>query len=333
MKKFIFITGAGRCGTKLLHGLLDGNSQLNVIPGEITNFFEYSLKINSLSLKIHKDNYKELLNFFISQIINSNIVGLNKIRKKIRKKINNKFLTKKNINIEYFLELICDSFFSKKKTVVINLQNENIIGLLEAFPSCKVLHMVRNPLTQINSRYLFRYKNPNNYDGFEFSQSFYRNYNTFKNAQLMKKNKDVCIIKMENLVINTKLEIKNILNFIGFNFEKINLKTTQLGKPIETRNSLNTNKEKLDHDFSCLLPNDLYVISQIKYIKNFYSIKKYKYRVNNFLLFYLRHLGFIGKKRNTITNPWRFLKCSIYSIYLFFLDVNLKKQLLLTNKL
>ena len=43
MKKFIFITGAGRCGTKLLHGLLDGNSQLNVIPGEITNFFEYSL--------------------------------------------------------------------------------------------------------------------------------------------------------------------------------------------------------------------------------------------------------------------------------------------------
>ena len=139
--------------------------------------------------------------------------------------------------------------------------------------------------------------------------------------------------KNGNLVINTKLEIKNILNFIGFNFEKINLKTTQLGKPIETRNSLKTNKEKLDHDFSCLLPNDLYVISQIKYIKNFYSIKKYKYRVNNFLLFYLRHLGFIGKKRNTITNPWRFLKCSIYSIYLFFLDVNLKKQLLLTNKL
>ena len=35
---------------------------------------------------------------------------------------------------------------------------------------------------------------------------------------------------------------------------------------------------------------------------NFYPIKKYRYRANNFLLFYLRHLGFIGKNRNTTFN-------------------------------
>ena len=333
MKKFIFITGSGRCGTKLLHGLLDGNSKLNAIPGEITNFFKSSLKINSLSQNVHKKNYKELLNSFISQIKDSNIKGLNRIIKKINQKVDNKFLKSKTIKIEYFLELICDSFFLKKKPIVINLQNENIIGLLEAFPSCKVLHMIRNPLTQINSRYLFRYKSPNNYDGFEFGLSFYRNYNSFKNAQLMKKNRDVSIIKMEDLVLNTKSEIKKILNFLKFNFEKINLETTQLGKNIRTRNNSETNREKLSKDFSCLLPNDLYVISQIKYVKNFYSNKKYRYRANNFLLFYLRHLGFIGKNRNTIFNPWRFIKCSIFTIYLFILDINLKKKFLKTENI
>ena len=33
--------------------------------------------------------------------------------------------------------------------------------------------MLRNPLTQINARYLFRYKNPMNFDGQEFSLSFF----------------------------------------------------------------------------------------------------------------------------------------------------------------
>lgn len=116
MKKFIFITGSGRCGTKLLHGLLDGNSKLNAIPGEITNFFKSSLKINSLSQNVHKKNYKELLNSFISQIKDSNIKGLNRIIKKINQKVDNKFLKSKTIKIEYFLELICDSFFFKKET-------------------------------------------------------------------------------------------------------------------------------------------------------------------------------------------------------------------------
>ena len=111
MKKFIFITGSGRCGTKLLHGLLDGNGQLNAIPGEITNFFKSSLKINSLSQNVHKKNYKELLNSFISQIKDSNIKGLNRIIKKINQKVDNKFLKSKTIKIEYFLELICDSNF------------------------------------------------------------------------------------------------------------------------------------------------------------------------------------------------------------------------------
>lgn len=133
MKKFIFITGSGRCGTKLLHGLLDGNNQLNAIPGELTNFFKHSLKINSLSQNVHKENYKELLNFFINQIKDSNIKGLNKIIKKINQKVDNKFIKNKTIKIEYFLELICDCFF-KKETCRYKLTKRKYHWITRSFP-------------------------------------------------------------------------------------------------------------------------------------------------------------------------------------------------------
>ena len=58
--------------------------------------------------------------------------------------------------------------------------------------------MIRNPLSQINSRYLFRYKSPNNLMG-QNLQIFYRNYNSFKNAYLLYKDKRVLTIKIEDL--------------------------------------------------------------------------------------------------------------------------------------
>ena len=81
--------------------------------------------------------------------------------------------------------------------------------------------MLRNPLTQINSRYMFRYKFPQNYEGFEFSSSFYRNYNSFKNAYISLNNEKVLIIKMENLLKNVELEMKKVLKFMSLGFEKL----------------------------------------------------------------------------------------------------------------
>ena len=48
MRKVFFITGAGRCGTKLLTSLLDGNKKFHVFPGEVTNFFRMCLEENGL---------------------------------------------------------------------------------------------------------------------------------------------------------------------------------------------------------------------------------------------------------------------------------------------
>ena len=126
--------------------------------------------------------------------------------KKIIRLLKSKFVRKNYISLNEYIGTVVNVLFPNKKQTVINIQNENIIGLLQTFPNSKVIHMLRNPLTQINGRYLFRYKAPNNYDGTEFSSSFYRNYNSFKNAYLMKNNKRALIIKMER-----KFQWKEIL--------------------------------------------------------------------------------------------------------------------------
>ena len=55
-------------------------------------------------------------------------------------------------------------------------------------------------------------------------------------------------------------------------------------------------------------------------MQNYYPLKNSSEKKNNFILFYLRHLGFVGKNRLKSFNIFKLIKCSIYSIYLYFLD-------------
>ena len=122
---------------------------------------------------------------------------------------------------------------------------------------------------------------------------------------------------------------------MSLDFKKINLITTKSGRLFDTKQSKFINK-KSDYNFvyknknntSCLLPNDMYVISKIKYVKFFYKLKKIDFSKQSFIKFYLRHLGFIGNNRSPIMNPWRLIKNSIYSVYLFYVDKSLKDRFL-----
>ena len=336
MRRFIFITGAGRCGTKLMHSLLDGNANLNIIPGEVTNLFMDSLNRNGFSDKVYYVNSKKILESIIDEFKNNKFPNLKSKLKKITKLLNNKFSYKSFILLKDYMNIITDVFFPNKKQTVINIQNENIIGLLQTFPTSKIIHMMRNPLTQINSRYLFRYKSPNNYNGMEFSSSFYRNYNSFKNAFLMKNDKRLMIVKMENLIKNTKEEMKKTSKFLSISFNEISLTTTLFGKKIDhkdTYSKSNSGIRKLRNDFSCLSPNDLYIVSKMKYVNKYYKLKKFGKKKNSFIFFLLRHLGFIGKKRSKTFNPYKLIKYSIYSIYLFFLDKSLKNNFLMSENI
>ena len=134
--------------------------------------------------------------------------------------------------------------------------------------------------------------------------------------------------------------MKKVLKFMSLGFEKINVLTTRSGKLFDTKKNKFLKKEEKydlvyenDNDISCLLPNDLYVISKIKYVNFFYKIKKINFKKQSFVKFYLRHIGFIGNKRSPIINPWRLIKNSIYSIYLFYLDKSLKNRFLKNQNL
>jgi hypothetical protein len=336
MRRFVFITGAGRCGTKLMHSLLDGNTNLNIIPGEVTNFFLDSLDRNGFSDKVYHVNSKKILENIINEFKGTKFPNLKSKLKRISKLLNNKFSYNSSILFEDYMNIVTNVLFPNKKQTVINIQNENIIGLLQTFPTSKIIHIIRNPLTQINSRYLFRYKIPNNYNGMEFSSSFYRNYNSFKNAFLMRDNKRVMVVKMESLIKSTKKEMKKTSKFLSISFNKINLITSLFGKKISDKDTYiksNSGIRSLDNDFSCLSPNDLYIVSKIKYVNKFYKLKQFSKKKNSFIFFLLRHLGFVGKKRSKIFNPYKLIKYSIYSIYLFFLDKNLKNQFLMSKNI
>lgn len=43
---FIFITGVGTCGTNVINGLIDGHSEVSVLPGELNVMTHYDNSIN-----------------------------------------------------------------------------------------------------------------------------------------------------------------------------------------------------------------------------------------------------------------------------------------------
>jgi len=335
MNQFIFITGAGRCGTNLMLSLLDGNNRFNVIPGEATNLIADSLNKNGLSDKVYYINLNSFLNILFKELSNNYFPNLASKKKIIKKKMDKIYKKKNFLPLNKILSVIVEILFKNNNPTIINLQNENVIGLLQFFPRSKVIHMLRNPLTQINARYLFRYRYPNNYDGIEFCSSFYRNYNSFKNAFLTKNDKRVLIVKMESLTEKTKIEMLKVFRFLNTKLKPINLETTLYGKKISPKSNfmVESKIKKVSTDYSCLTPNDLYVVSRIRYVRNYYSVRKFSEKKNNFILFYLRHLGFVGKNRLKSFNIFKLIKCSIYSIYLYFLDNYYKKRFIKTENI
>ncbi len=331
MFNFIFITGAGRCGTHLITGLLDGNNQVDAIPGEPTNFFGQVLNYNGLSQNINLDLSGKILSEIVTEVF-ANDNDYKNIVERVEKKISSfKEKNIKSLTANDFLSSICQAIFIKENgTAVINLQNENISCLINAFPNCKVIHMLRNPLTQLNSRYLFRYRIPNNYKEGEFGKAFFRNYNSFTQAQIFENSKQVKIIRMEDLVNNTSETIEKICSFLDITNLPVNLKPSARGKIFKsTFNTINIKTDKvlpLNQDWSSLSPNDLYYCSQIKVARKFYDFPKYPKVKNNYIFFLIRHLGFYGKNRVKVYNPFRLFKLLLGSIYLFIQDTKFKND-------
>ena len=210
MYKFVFVTGTGRCGTNLIPGLIDGHPNFDVVSGEYTNFFGATLVSNGLSSIIDLNhNGGTLLRAALE--LYENDPDFSEIKARVEttfKKITNE--GNRQISCNEFLSKLCESLFQKQAgTAIINLCNENIAGLLEVFPESRVIHMIRNPLTQLNSRYLFRSGDVSNFGGsypghWEFGKTFRRNFDSFSQAAIFKKHKQVLVMRLEELQTDTK---------------------------------------------------------------------------------------------------------------------------------
>ena len=210
MYKFIFITGSGRCGTNVIAGLIDGHSTLDVMAGEFTDYFGAVLHTNGLNTIVNlKESGKYLIDAALDIYKNDDDFTL------IQERFELQFLKLWNSGISHLsandlLSHICEILFNKSDgTAVINVCNENINGLLDAFPNSLVIHMLRNPLAQLNSRYLFRFSDVNsfggNYPGYwEFGKAFKRNFDSFNQASIFKNHQRVHVLRMEDLQNSTK---------------------------------------------------------------------------------------------------------------------------------
>ena len=320
--QFIFITGAGRCGTNLIRGIIDGHDEVNVMPGEIN-----ILEIYQRYLYYDKKKFNKIAHKFLKEIY------FNKVEKERKLK---EILTdiKKNNKIEFvdLIKIIIKNIFNnKKKKVLINKKNENISQILMIFNKSKIIHMLRNPLSQINSRYLFRYASvKNNFSGLDFFNAYKRNYISFEQAIYHLNNKQVKIFKMEDIIQKKKFFFLKITRFLKINnIQNYNL--TEFKNTFESTirgriQKLSTIKKINTDDASCLLPNDLYYCSLILPAKRFYLIKKYKYRHGNFFLFLYRHLGLLGKHRTLSLNIIIIIKKIIYSIHNYIADQEAKRE-------
>ena len=328
MTQFVFITGAGRCGTTLTRSLLDGHSCLNVLPDEYTNVLGRFLNETGYSLFIDLGYSADfLIDEFIA--LYDGLPEQGDVRQSVTSRIAELKSNGQNvIKFDVFLKSICDAAFNGKKSVtVIDIAHENISGLLDAVPNAKVVHLVRNPMTQMNSMYRFRYRDANSFGGefpgsWLFGEAWLMVYRAFREANSHRGNGRVHIARLEDLQENPKSAIDEILAFLSLESEPVTRLITRLGRQHDANSTYGESTEvmKQEGDISCLTPNDLYYCGKMQIAEPWYVVKDHPNKTNKFRVFLWRQLGFVGKHRVCAKTPFRFAKVCIVAIAQYLQD-------------
>lgn len=328
MTQFVFITGAGRCGTTLTRSLLDGHSCLNVLPDEYTNVLGRFLNETGYSLSIDLDYSAHFLIDEFIELFN----GLSE-QDDVRRSIFSRISELKNggqnvIRFDAFLKNLCYAAFNGEKPVtVIDIAHENIGGLLDSMPNAKVIHLVRNPLTQMNSMYRFRFRDANSFGGefpgaWLFGEAWLMVYRAFVEARRYLDNDRVHIARLEDLQADPRGTIDGMLGFLSLNPEPVTRLITRFGRQHDANSTYGESTEvvKQKEDISCLTPNDLYYCGKMRIAEPWYVISESPHKKNSFWRFLWRQLGFVGKHRVYAKTPFHFAKVCIVAIAQYLQD-------------
>jgi hypothetical protein len=300
------------------------------MAGEYTDFFGVVLRENGYSTKVDLGNSA-------AQLIHD---ALNLYRgdddfEQIKSRMTARFddlraAGKTHVSADEFLSAVCGAIFDKSSgTAVVNICNEHVAGLLDAFPNCRVIHMLRNPLTQLNSRYLFRSGDANTFGGsypghWEFGKAFRRNFDSFRQAVLFQNDSRVRVVRMEDVQARPEEVVTALQSFLEIPCEPACLTPSRRGAPFRgTRAGKRLDTTDVfvsDDDWSCLSENDLYFCGLITDAALFYDILPTPYRKNRLVPFILRQLGFRGRQRTLPRTPLRVFKVLVVSLAQYFQD-------------
>ncbi|MFX0170569.1 MAG: sulfotransferase [Candidatus Hodarchaeota archaeon] len=247
MKNPIFICGSHKSGTSLLRALLDGHSDLFVIPIE-AHIFQYSnhwvdyrlrrAKPTKRSMNEIKEAYIKIIkevNEKTTQVADADVTGKLNVSDFINE-INKETKNFKELIIQYF-QAIYKSLFgtdlpSNLRVVEKTVENAEVAEYLKRlFPDAKFIHILRNPysnLVSLRKSELSRGKQkyPFLFPLLETLENSY--YFLYRNMQLLKN--DYLVIKYEDLLETPEKIMRQIANHISIEFQDNIMKPTAIGE-------------------------------------------------------------------------------------------------------
>jgi len=242
VKKIIIITGAFRCGKKLLASLLDGHPDIFVYPVEESIYFLYNdFKNGIISETTLKNRIKQKL------FTNSPKNFFKKVSKsKLNKNINNQKLNKENF-YSFCLSLSALIINDKKykyfcffiPTAVLNLSKLNSAKF-------KKIYIKRDPYTSYIS-FLKKIKktNENYFDQFysvNKKKNFLYLYYRLKLSNILNyKDKKQYLIELDKLQLSPQIELKKIFSYLKIKIHKINFRPTVMG--LKRKSNISTTKD------------------------------------------------------------------------------------------
>ena len=190
-KKIIFICGMPRSGTTLVEQIIASHKEVSG-AGEL---------------------------IYLQNSIEKNFIEDFKLNKK---KIIDEASANKNLIEDEYLQLL--KFHNYKSKIVTDKAPQNFrwIGFMKIFfPNCKIIHCNRDP--KDNCLSIFKNNFPSTHMGWSFSQKdiadYYNLYFDLMNFWNTKLSKEIYNANYENIVKNKDVEIKNLIEFCGLEWD------------------------------------------------------------------------------------------------------------------
>lgn len=250
----VFILGAHKSGSSLLRNLLDGHSELFVLPLEC-HFFQmarywvdYRLRRTSpehLSYNEIKQSYIQLVEHYNNvsdPMADANLVGRINVHAFQAYLLDQPVTSLTDLICEFakglHIGLYNSSLPDGKRVVEKSVEHaEFAVDLKNMFPDAKFIHIVRNPYANLVAlrRYQMRRKSypliPHNLSALK--NSFYYLYRNQRQIE------PYLVVRYEDVLLDTKSTMMKIANFIGINYDENLIEPTSLGSQWEGNSSRN----------------------------------------------------------------------------------------------